>query len=1058
MGVKLDDTEKIIIGAVLITAGLLTPGTNPQLIIAGVGFILSAADSTPNIESTIINRSITHKGPIEPWRVIYGTHRVGGIYSLVHLTGDDDDILNLIVVFSGHEIEQMGNSSRAFTKPDRVYLNGQPVDIDTGTGQVIPPPETISNITAITATNTFSSTNHKFLLNMRVRFSGSLPGGVVESQPYFIVNPTFLTYQISKRFVTTDSPTHIIDLTSIGGSFSMQLDVETPIDYTDHLFINQHMGQPNQTADGTAVAVIGDTGIWSTAHRLRGRAYVFMQLTWNRDIFPNGIPNITLDIKGKRIWDPRIGGDPDVDIAFSANSALVVADYLMDTEYGLGAAVEEINQAKLIVAANICDELVTLASPATGSEPRYESNGSFRVDKKPATVIKELLTAMSGKLVRVSGRWEIYAGAFITPTETYDEGDLSATIKVQNLIDRRDNANGIRGTFVSPLDNWQPTSYPEVTSAGALSGDQGRENFKEMGFPWTLSPSTAQRLAKIELHRLFEELSVDLQGKLTMFKSQPPDVIQLSNDRFGWTNKDFEITSAGLVIGQDGGLNYKMRLREANSAIYDWDGSIDETDFVTVRNSSLPSPFRVAAPTNLVLTSGTNELFIRLDGTIFSRIHAVWTAPADQFVISGGTIEVQFKKSADSVFLNAPITNGSETETFLLDVEDGISYDVRIRSRNTIGVTSDYITVSDHIVIGKTAPPEDVTGFTAAQNSGAVVLIWNPNSDIDLAGYVIRYIEQTAEIIWENARLLTELNQSTNKTTAAIPPGDWNVLIRAKDTSGNLSTNTTSDTLTVSNLNNIISDFDVNDAWVGDKGNLESGNPVSFIKHHTGPLIPQDKTWAADNGFDTFDKYLQDPYDESVFTTIEGKADFRLDDPVLGKLDQNYNTLGGNALGTPKLGFVRVTATVDAIVGPQEVLVTPDVLIEIRSANIDDPSTFGPWTPLTILEGDAYRFQLRLRLDNTTSLSKVLAFNILLDAPPLSENDLGVQIEIGGTRITFEKDFLEIPTVTITAIGNAVNFRVPVHEDRTIAGFTAFVLDNNGNDVGGEVDWVANSF
>ncbi len=63
----------------------------------------------------------------------------------------------------------------------------------------------------------------------------------------------------------------------------------------------------------------------------------------------------------------------------------------------------------------------------------------------------------------------------------------------------------------------------------------------------------AQRIAKIQLMRKRRQLTVTLQGKMSLYKIQPPNVVQLTRPRFGWNNKTFEVIETQLVMTNDNG-------------------------------------------------------------------------------------------------------------------------------------------------------------------------------------------------------------------------------------------------------------------------------------------------------------------------------------------------------------------------------------------------------------------------------------------------------------------------------------------------------------------------
>jgi len=54
--------------------------------------------------------------------------------------------------------------------------------------------------------------------------------------------------------------------------------------------IIKHLGATDQTVDSTLDSA---SSVWTSNHRLRGVAYLMVKLTYDVDVFPNGIPNIS---------------------------------------------------------------------------------------------------------------------------------------------------------------------------------------------------------------------------------------------------------------------------------------------------------------------------------------------------------------------------------------------------------------------------------------------------------------------------------------------------------------------------------------------------------------------------------------------------------------------------------------------------------------------------------------------------------------------------------------------------------------------------------------------
>jgi hypothetical protein len=71
-----------------------------------------------------------------------------------------------------------------------------------------------------------------------------------------------------------------------------------------------------------------------------------------------GVPQITVQVKGKKVYDPRDTGQTFGDAStyqWSSNPALCFLDYIIDDSYGKGLAESQINMTTIGTAADICD-------------------------------------------------------------------------------------------------------------------------------------------------------------------------------------------------------------------------------------------------------------------------------------------------------------------------------------------------------------------------------------------------------------------------------------------------------------------------------------------------------------------------------------------------------------------------------------------------------------------------------------------------------------------------------------------------------------------------------
>lgn len=425
-----------------------------------------------------------------------------------------------------------------------------------------------------------------------------------------------------------------------------------------------------------------------------------------------------------------------------------------------------------------------------------------------------------------------------------------------------------------------------------------------------------------------------------------------------------------------------------------------------------PSATVLSPPSSVTLASGTAELLVNGDGTVVPRIRVTWSASPDTRTVG---YDVEFKLSSSSVWQAAPpVVTG--TQTWISPVRDGDTYDVRVRAADSVRNVSAWVLVTGHVVAGKSQPPADVTGFSASQNGNVVTFQWNQVGDSDLAGYEIRYGPQ-ATANWSNGIVLTSVTRGTRVTSAAVPPGTWKMLIKARDTSGNYSTNATGFTLVVTNELDIISQQQQAPDWVGTK--------INFYVHWTGVLIPE-STVLASNMTDAqlWDTFVHSPYATCTYEAPE--IDIGFDDTT------------------------RVWGSIESELGPGVTtgIADPDLEVDYRTA----AGAYDGFEPWTIGDRTGRYFKHRLVLDTNEGIAKITGFLPTVDQIEFDQT-AQVAVAAGGSTITFPIQFHVVPQVTATAVGATALF--PVLDAITKTSFFARVFDAAGANVGGTITYNA---
>lgn len=551
----------------------------------------------------------------------------------------------------------------------------------------------------------------------------------------------------------------------------------TAAPYAGNAWVFPHLGDPAQAADAGLMAAF--PGTWTYKHTLSGCAYLYIKLKYDSKIF-NGIPNIKCEVYGKEVYDPRNG-----QTVYSSNWALCIRDYLT-AAYGMNCSVDEIDDNSFIAAANSSDEQV----PTDGignTQSRYTCDGVITLDRKPMDIMRDMVSAGAGTVAWAQGKYRIFPGVYTAPVYTLNEDDLRDKIKILPRTARKDLFNAVQGTFVDPGHSWQATDFPAVRSSFYVAEDNNEEIFIDISLPFTIDSTRAQRIAKIHLEKSRQGMVVTFPAKMTAFKLGIMDTVALNISQLGWQGKVFKVMD--WKLGEQGGID--LVLNEETSAAYDWNNGV-ATNYDTAPDTNLPNPFVVAPPTSVVLSSGDADLLMAGDGTVISRIHVTWQPSSDTSVISNGSYDIQYRVHGTGTWVSASPAFGTQTDSYISPVVDSVAYDVRIRALNSLRSASNWVEIDNHTVIGKIAPPANVTGFQAYKELNYLVLAWKANTDIDLLGYEIREGNS-----WDSSNVVTTKFAGNMLHVNKSVIGTYQFHIRAMDRSGNYSALVTSVTISI---------------------------------------------------------------------------------------------------------------------------------------------------------------------------------------------------------------------------------------------------------------------
>jgi hypothetical protein len=799
--------------------------------------------------------------------------------------------------------------------------------------------------------------------------------------------------------------------------------------------IKQHLGTDDQLADADLQAEVGK---WTSAHRLRGIAYLYIRLEYDADMFPNGIPNVSAEIKGKKVLDFRSGSTTHSD-----NPALCIYDYLTDTRLGLGISTSSVDTTSFTTMANLCDENVTLS--AGGTEKRYTCNGVVFSDLAPMQVLDNMLTSCTGVLSYSNGKFILKGGQYVSPTITLTDDDFISQVALESKRSRKDLFNTVKGIFTSEETSWQPSDYPMVTSS-TFSDADGEVIFADIDLPFTVSSATAQRIAKIALFKNRQQMVLSAQVKLTGFKLEVGDTVNVTNTRLGFSNKVFEV--AEWSFSNDDKLAISLLLNETASSVYDWNA--EESAF-SLDNTTLPTVQDVQAPSLVV----TDELRIYAETpiTVLKVVCSSSQGTTNEF-----EVEAQNTNDAGSDFITLGRSKGNIFE--LVNAEDGAIYNVRARSINAFNVHSSFTTTS-HEVIGKTAPPSDVTNFSSNVVGDIVHLNWTPISDLDLSHYIIRHSPLTTSQKFEEGLIVAKkIGKPANTITLPAQTGTY--MIKAIDVLG-LESETSAKTVIIKNA--ISRDFNAvatstqspnfTGGTMGTDLEVVTRDSTNFLQLIEGTLFDDasgnfdDMTGNFDSGGTaTFNS--EGIYDFPIFN-LGGVFNSRV------TFTCKYNRFDSASLFDSILGlFDSQTGNFDG--GYTE---HNDVNVELLIATSTDGSTYNDFRTYVLGDYTASHIKLRVKLtcDVDTATPAIYELSASVDMPDrtTAEDNVTSGTASSGKVVTFSPAFKELQGLGISAQSLATGDFYEL-TSKSATGFTIKFKNSSGSVVSRDFDYVAKGY
>lgn len=379
--------------------------------------------------------------------------------------------------------------------------------------------------------------------------------------------------------------------------------------------VEKKLGSTTQASSSLLTTTFTD---WTSANQGKGISYIVTKWTltdgsqelWDR-LKPQ---NIKALVKGKKdIYDPRLdvaagnaaGANPTSATyqAWSDNPALCVANFLMDTKFGLGVAASKIDWADVVTAADACD--VSVVVPNSGTQKRFTANGVIFATDSYRASLNKLLSSMNGSIFYSNGSYRIKAGVYEAPSISLDEDDLAGSITVKTSVERGERFNTVRPIIIDPAQNHKTSEVPQVQLTSAVSRDNGEVITKDAQLPFTNTSYMAQRIAHKQIQMSDQQKVINFPANLSALNVDIGDRVSVTVAELNYSAKVFRCVNWAFSDSQDGAVN--LTLVEDDSGSYA-DPAANEYS-TTTADGTITAGFRgVPDPQNLSATAGLKSI------------------------------------------------------------------------------------------------------------------------------------------------------------------------------------------------------------------------------------------------------------------------------------------------------------------------------------------------------------------------------------------------------------------------------------------------------------------
>ncbi len=570
----------------------------------------------------------------------------------------------------------------------------------------------------------------------------------------------------------------IIGTIGIGGRF-------------DGFYQVQHfVGTNDQPASTLLLAALANTfatesaaRLWSTAHKLSGIAYSYFKLEHKAEIWPAGIPNITVVLKGRKILDLRTGV-----WAWSENPALIIYDYITNARFGRGIAPADIDTQSFIDAANYCDQeiFITLTPAVPPDVPligviqkRYACDVILNPDVPMLDNLRTLLATCRGALVFSGGKYQIKIDKPETPSFALTEDNIVGGwgIVLENSEGRY---NRVIAQWPNPAQRDQD-DYVTVASPEFLAADNGVVSEVRVDLPATRNIYRARQLAGMILRQSRHSLRCEVLVTIAGLTCEIFDVVTVTHEVPGWDGQLFRV----IGISMESDDTVRLQLMQYADEVYDLDSQNQEdseppTYLPDPRFVPPPAPETIdldyqALPPDFIPRANVLVAWRMDSGLVTQYIVSYRARPRNTSGTGygdwGDWQQFTIDNLEERLFSPPPPLGADFTGvgTWVRQLDPLSQLEYRVKAVNSLGVQSEWSAVNQVNVPGDATPPATPTNLRLIGHPNGIRLSWTAADTREYVRYQVWRVLAGEGFAFTGATLIATIT-GTNYLDP-LPPG-----------------------------------------------------------------------------------------------------------------------------------------------------------------------------------------------------------------------------------------------------------------------------------------------